>query len=70
MGGGGGDAALGGWGAPSFGALADDAAAAEDDIEGVDLGNCVECARNAARKLLKNGRCVGIVANASRPAAY
>lgn len=39
----------------------DAATAPEEDMLGWALGSCVECARNAARKLLRNGRWVGIV---------
>ena len=40
-----------------------DATAAEEEIEGWDLGSCWEWARKAARKLLRKGLCVGILSS-------
>ena len=36
------------------------AAVLDEESEGAALGICCECALKAARKLLRNGRCVGM----------
>lgn len=41
--------------------LADAATAADEGREGEALGRVTECARKAARKFAKNGRCVGML---------